>query len=154
MPRSDEAEWWFNAVYDAVQQIPHGRVTSYGHIATLLGHPQRSRQVGICLKHLPAADSGQFYHAANVPWQRVINVRGMISHRGPGSAARQAAALEAEGVTVQSDSMGEFYVDLGRYGWFPRRLPREEEEEEEETEPQADGREGEGERDGEQQRRL
>ncbi len=37
MTRSDEAEWWFNAVYAAVQEIPHGRVTSYGHIATLLG---------------------------------------------------------------------------------------------------------------------
>lgn len=37
MPRSDEAEWWINAVYAAVQEIPHGRVTSYGHIARLLG---------------------------------------------------------------------------------------------------------------------
>ncbi|KAL8720414.1 MAG: hypothetical protein Q9225_002734 [Loekoesia sp. 1 TL-2023] len=37
MARSDEAQWWFNAVYEAVQQIPHGRVTSYGHIALLLG---------------------------------------------------------------------------------------------------------------------
>ena len=38
MARSDEAEWWFNAVYEAVQEIPQGRVTSYGHIALLLGH--------------------------------------------------------------------------------------------------------------------
>ena len=30
MARSDEAEWWFNAVYAAVQEIPHGKVTSYG----------------------------------------------------------------------------------------------------------------------------
>lgn len=37
MVRSDEAEWWFNAVYEAVQEIPRGRVTSYGHIARLLG---------------------------------------------------------------------------------------------------------------------
>lgn len=37
MARSDEAEWWFNAVYDAVQQIPRGKVSSYGHIAWLLG---------------------------------------------------------------------------------------------------------------------
>ena len=36
-PRSDEAEWWFNAVYEAVQEIPYGHVTSYGHIARLLG---------------------------------------------------------------------------------------------------------------------
>lgn len=37
MARSDEAEWWFNAVYEAVQEIPRGHVTSYGHIARLLG---------------------------------------------------------------------------------------------------------------------
>ena len=30
MPRSDEAEWWSNAVYEAVQEIPHCKVTSYG----------------------------------------------------------------------------------------------------------------------------
>jgi alkylated DNA nucleotide flippase Atl1 len=38
MPRTDEAEWWFNAVYEAVQEIPAGKVTTYGHIARLLGH--------------------------------------------------------------------------------------------------------------------
>ena len=37
VPRSEEAEWWYNAVYEAVQEIPYGRVTSYGHIAYLLG---------------------------------------------------------------------------------------------------------------------
>lgn len=48
MARSDEAEWWFAAVYEAVQQIPHGQVTSYGHIARLLGrrmnHPLNARE--------------------------------------------------------------------------------------------------------------
>jgi hypothetical protein len=37
MPRSEEAEWWANAVYAAIQEIPYGKVTSYGHIALLLG---------------------------------------------------------------------------------------------------------------------
>ena len=35
--RSDEAWAWYSAVYEAVQEIPHGKVTSYGHIARLLG---------------------------------------------------------------------------------------------------------------------
>ncbi|KAK2737817.1 hypothetical protein FQN57_007375 [Myotisia sp. PD_48] len=125
MPRADEVEWWFNAVYGAIQQIPHGKVTTYGHIARLLDTPQRSRQVGICLKHLPSSND-EFYNNDNVPWQRVINSKGMISHRGPGSAARQAAVLRQEGVQVDSDSMGEFYVDLAQYGWFPAELPGEE----------------------------
>jgi hypothetical protein len=37
MPRSDEAQAFFHAVYAAVQEIPHGKVTSYGHIAALIG---------------------------------------------------------------------------------------------------------------------
>lgn len=37
MPRSDEAESFFYAVYSAVQEIPYGKVTSYGHIAKLVG---------------------------------------------------------------------------------------------------------------------
>ena len=38
MPRTDEADHFINAVYSAVQEIPRGRVTTYGHIATLLGY--------------------------------------------------------------------------------------------------------------------
>lgn len=36
-PRTDEAEAFFHAVYSAVQEIPYGKVTSYGHIAKLVG---------------------------------------------------------------------------------------------------------------------
>ncbi|KAL2832552.1 6-O-methylguanine DNA methyltransferase [Aspergillus cavernicola] len=125
MPRTDEAEFWFNAVYEAVREIPPGKITSYGHIARLLGEPKRPRQVGICLKHLPAEESGNYFHSGNVPWQRVVNSKGMISHRGPGSAERQAEVLREEGVEVQTDSMGEFYVDFTRDGWFPQELPSE-----------------------------
>lgn len=37
MTQSDEAAAFFHAVYSAVQQIPAGKVTSYGHIAMLIG---------------------------------------------------------------------------------------------------------------------
>lgn len=37
MPRSDEAEAFFHAVCAAVQEIPYGKVSSYGHIAMLVG---------------------------------------------------------------------------------------------------------------------
>lgn len=47
-------------------------------------------------------------------------------YSGPGSAQRQAEALQEEGVEVTSDSMGEMYVDFSRYGWFPKSLPSEE----------------------------
>lgn len=37
MPRSEEAAGFFHAVYTATQEIPYGKVTSYGHIAKLIG---------------------------------------------------------------------------------------------------------------------
>lgn len=138
MPRSDEAAAFFHAVYSAVQEIPHGRVTSYGHIAKLVGTPQRPRQVGVCLKHLPR-DAGSRFNHGNVPWQRVVNSKGVISPRSqPSSTLNQAAALRAEGVTVTTGALGELMVDFGEVGWFPGELPSEaggvDEEEEEEEE--------------------
>ena len=51
-------------------------------------------------------------------------------NRGPGGgAAQQAAALRAEGVTVDTGSLGELVIDLGRFGWFPEILPSERGEE-------------------------
>ncbi|KAK3343595.1 6-O-methylguanine DNA methyltransferase [Lasiosphaeria hispida] len=125
MARTDEAEAFFHAVYAAVQEIPPGKVTSYGHIAKLIGTPQRPRQVGLCLKHLPTDTSSRFHHA-NVPWQRVINAKGVISPRSqPSGSLNQAAALEAEGVTVTTGALGELSVDFAEFGWFPRILPSE-----------------------------
>ena len=35
--RSEEVWLWYTAVYEAIQEIPYGKVTSYGHIARLVG---------------------------------------------------------------------------------------------------------------------
>ncbi|KAM0815360.1 hypothetical protein AB5N19_01154 [Seiridium cardinale] len=129
MARSDEAAAFFAAVYLAVQEIPPGKVTSYGHIAKLVGTPQRPRQVGVCLKHL-SHDQGARYNNSNVPWQRVINAKGIISPRSQPSGARnQADALQAEGVVVSTGSLGELTVNFADFGWFPRSLPSEEDDE-------------------------
>jgi hypothetical protein len=37
MARTEEAEAFFFAVYQAIQEVPHGKVTSYAHIARLVG---------------------------------------------------------------------------------------------------------------------
>ncbi|KAJ4523147.1 Alkyltransferase-like protein 1, partial [Exophiala dermatitidis] len=122
MPReqSEEAQWWYHTVYSAVQKIPYGKCTSYGHLALLVGFPRRARQVGVCLKHLPAYDPNDpekfFFHDENVPWQRVVNSKGGISPRGDDGAAanRQAEKLREEGVEV-NDARGieEMTVDFG-----------------------------------------
>ncbi|KAJ6262854.1 hypothetical protein Dda_1411 [Drechslerella dactyloides] len=129
MPRSDEAEAFFVAVYEAVQEIPHGKVTSYGHIAKLAGYPSRPRQVGVALKHLPVDTAAEF-NSANVPWQRVVNAQGVISQREMASGMdRQADVLRGEGVTVTMDRQGTMSVDFAAVGWFPRVLPSREGEE-------------------------
>lgn len=143
MPRTEEAQWWYDAVYSTVQLIPPGRCTSYGHIALLLGYPQRARQVGVCLKHLPSFDptdpDGHFYHDQNVPWQRVVNAKGGISPRGDGGAgaSRHVQKLRGEGIVVndQGNGIAEAWVDMERWGWFPTRIPGEESEPDDEGDP-------------------
>lgn len=129
MPSEEVAEW-YTSVYETVQQIPYGKCTSYGHVALLLGYPKRARQVGICLKHLPAYDESEpdkyEYHSQNVPWQRVVNSKGGISPRGDSTlgARRQVERLREEGVEViEPRGLDEASVDMTRYGWFPEDVP-------------------------------
>ncbi|CCD50548.1 hypothetical protein BofuT4_uP089470.1 [Botrytis cinerea T4] len=44
MPRTDEAASFYHAVYSAIQEIPYGKVTTYGHIARLIGM-QREKEI-------------------------------------------------------------------------------------------------------------
>jgi len=96
-------------VYTLVRQVPPGFVTTYGQIATLLGSPRVARQVGFAM-------AGALSAKSPVPWHRVINAQGRISHRGDVvRAEEQRMLLEAEGVIFGNDS-----VDLKRFKWhFP-----------------------------------
>ena len=49
----------------------------------------------------------------------------VIKRSHPSGATNQGAALQAEGVTVNRNAMGELTVDFGEFGWFPRQLPSE-----------------------------
>ena len=59
MPRSDEAEAFFWGVYAAVQEIPHGRVTTYGHIAALIGMRECHRGRIYALIHHLTSERGE-----------------------------------------------------------------------------------------------
>jgi methylated-DNA-protein-cysteine methyltransferase-like protein len=101
------------AVYRLVRQIPRGKVVTYGQVAAILGHPRAARAVGTALRMLPPM------LIRTVPWQRVINANGHISHRGDILRPdQQRELLEAEG--VRFDRGGR--VDLQRLRWpGPRR---------------------------------
>jgi methylated-DNA-protein-cysteine methyltransferase related protein len=90
----------YQQIYDQVQAIPPGRVSTYGAIGRVVGCP--ARVVGYALHHLR-------YTRHDVPWQRVINARGAISTHGD----QQRRLLETEGIVFDADGR----IDLGRWGW-------------------------------------
>ena len=103
----DQETSFKDKVVQIIQQIPYGKVTTYGTVATLAGSPRSAREVGYLLHSLT-----QKY---NLPWQRVINKKGYISIRGDDVNMKnlQKKLLEEEGVEVTDD----FMIDLEKYGW-------------------------------------
>ncbi len=107
--RINSTEPWaitrYEMIYDAVRQIPRGKVATYGQIARIVGRCT-ARMVGYAM----AALRGR----TDVPWQRVINSKGEISTRSRGEGAlRQRKLLEKEG--IRFDPRGR--VNLRRVRW-------------------------------------
>ncbi len=93
------------AIYAVVRQIPEGKVASYGQIARIVGGGIGARQVGYALAGLRSGSN-------DVPWQRVINSKGMVSLPGVGGAMQKQLLLE-EGIVFNDKDR----VDLNRFGW-------------------------------------
>ena len=85
----------------AVDEIPEGKVASYGQIARLIGRRRNARLVGKILSQ--AQDYGDF------PCHRVVNAAGRLA---PGFA-EQRGRLLAEGVEFRPNGC----VDMRRYQW-------------------------------------
>ena len=97
-----------NLVYSAVCDVPSGRVTTYGDVATAIGAPNAARQVGFALAALTPE------RAETVPWHRVINAQGRISLRGDMvRGALQRSKLIAEGIGFDNRDR----VDLPALRW-------------------------------------
>ncbi|MEO1229747.1 MAG: MGMT family protein [Myxococcota bacterium] len=97
-----------NAVYAVVSLIPRGEVATYGQVATYVISPRHARAVGAALRHLSPS------RARKVPWQRVINANGAISHRGDvDRPQRQLELLVEEGVVF--DRAGRTRLEV--FGW-------------------------------------
>ncbi|MDB5117519.1 MAG: cysteine methyltransferase [Mucilaginibacter sp.] len=92
---------FYDNVYDVARQIPAGRVTSYGAIASYLGTKGSSRMVGYAMQ---AAGSAQ----PPVPAHRVVNRQGMLTAKFHFGGDLMQRLLEAEGVKVQDDQVQDF----------------------------------------------
>jgi len=88
-------------VLSVVEEIPEGRVASYGQIAKLIGREKNARLVGRVLR------DAELY--GSFPCHRVVNHAGRTA---PGWAA-QRIMLEAEGVTFKPNGC----VDMARFRW-------------------------------------
>jgi methylated-DNA-protein-cysteine methyltransferase related protein len=68
--------------------LPEGKVTTYGDLASLAGHPYASRVVG-GIAH---------FGNKNLPWHRLVNRFGGLASGYPGGKDRQAKMLRFENI--------------------------------------------------------
>lgn len=88
-------------ILSAVEEIPEGKVATYGQIARLIGRDKNARLVGNILSR--AEDYGDY------PCHRIVNHSGRLASNFP----EQKNRLLAEGVTFKNDSC----VDLQKHRW-------------------------------------
>jgi methylated-DNA-protein-cysteine methyltransferase related protein len=91
-----------------VQQIPHGKVSTYGALALMTGYPKRARHVGHLLRGISEAT------AQDIPWHRVINASGKLSTYKIGTGDLQKVLLESEGIVFSKTGK----LDLKRLEWW------------------------------------
>jgi methylated-DNA-protein-cysteine methyltransferase-like protein len=103
---------FFEMVFEVVRQIPYGRVTSYGAIASYLGTARSSRMVGWALNQ-------SFSQKVYIPAHRVVNRQGLLTGKVhfPTPSAMQEL-LENEGITVKDDQIENF----NELFWDPKEL--------------------------------
>lgn len=92
-------------LYQLLQEIPPGKVATYGQLAEKLGSKNLARAVGNLLHKNP--DGNRF------PCYKVVNRKGQLSPSYAfGGIQEQKRRLEAEGIAVVDNA-----VDLDRFLW-------------------------------------
>jgi methylated-DNA-protein-cysteine methyltransferase related protein len=97
----------WDSVYKLVQQIPRGRILTYGVLARVLHLPGGARSAGRAMAATPAG--------RGIPWHRVVGAGGKILIREP-YASLQRKLLESEGIKIV-----ESRADLKQYRWTPTK---------------------------------
>jgi O-6-methylguanine DNA methyltransferase len=90
-------------VYALLQQVPSGRVTTYGALAKAAGIPKASRLVGAIMRGNP--------NAPRVPCHRVVRSDGGIggySGSAEENIKKKVSLLASEGVKVKDSKVQDF----------------------------------------------
>ena len=86
-------ETFCERVYEETARVPRGRVSTYGEIAILAGHPGAARAVGNALHDNP--------YEGIIPCHRIVNASGRpASNFGFGGPEEQLKLLRKEGVEI------------------------------------------------------
>ena len=108
-PSGKRDDNFFQLVYAIVRQIPRGRVTSYGAIASALGAKSSARMVGWAM-------NGSHRMKPKVPAQRVVNRQGLLSGSIHFDYPEQMQELlEKEGIKIKDNQV----VDFEKKFWDP-----------------------------------
>jgi methylated-DNA-protein-cysteine methyltransferase related protein len=107
----NDAETFFERVYEVARLVPCGRVTSYGAIAAYLGSKMSARMVGWAMNQCHTQE-------LEVPAHRVVNRLGRLTgkHHFGGPNTMQEL-LESEGIRVLDDQV----IDFKKHFWDPSR---------------------------------
>ncbi|MFT6851037.1 MAG: methylated-DNA-protein-cysteine methyltransferase-like protein [Sphingobacteriales bacterium] len=93
---------FFQRVFQVVEKIPHGRVTSYGAIAKFLGAARSSRMVGWAMNAAHGSENP-------VPAHRVVNRNGDLTGKSHfATPTLMEEMLKSEGIEVQDDRVKDF----------------------------------------------
>lgn len=108
MKISDQHTDFFQSVWDIVRLIPAGKVTTYGHIAKVLGTPKSSRMVGWAMN--------ASHRFPDIPAHRVVNRNGLLTGKMHFSSPElMEQRLKTEGISVVNDQIQHFKEHL----WDP-----------------------------------
>lgn len=99
---------FYEKVYVITEQIPYGKVTTYGAIAAVVGVKSGARMVGYALNN--SIESGRL-----IPAHRVVNRLGQLTGRGYFQDDTMREKLQQEGVTFLSG----YTVDIEKHFWDP-----------------------------------
>ncbi len=93
-------------VYALMAELPEGKVTTYGDLASFAGHPYAARRVGEIAHGGPT----------HLPWHRLVNFRGGLAVGFPGGQEAQRQLLEQDGILCDEHNK---IVNFEEFRWRP-----------------------------------
>lgn len=95
------------SVYQVMKSLPADKITTYGDVASIVGHPYAARVVG------GIANSGP----SDLPWHRLVNRNGGLARGFPGGPGVQRQLLVQDGFKITDFKVDDFE----EYRWTPVR---------------------------------